>query len=90
MKNHGTTNDKTPAPEYKRVSNREFITAWMTSKTKKEVAERCDSTVSAITVRASYLRQKGVELPTFHNAIDKDQDIDKLNKLVRKLQKRHD
>lgn len=43
----------------------EFIKAWETSKSTKEVADKTGTTYKKAAIRATYLRKKGVKLKKF-------------------------
>jgi hypothetical protein len=47
------------------VTALDFVKAWETSKTTKEVADKTGTTYKKASIRAMYLRKKGVKLKKF-------------------------
>lgn len=63
-----------------KVSNEEFIVAWMNSESIDEVADKTGLQYSMISAKACNLRRKGVLLPKYRRAAEID--IDQLNKII--------
>lgn len=49
--------------DFVKVSNEEFIKVYMASRTHRQVADRTGMSLTAVQMRARYLRKKGVTLP---------------------------
>lgn len=79
----GTTVNQSKLKSITDVSNADFVKVWMTSKTNLEVAKKLHLTPGQTTSRASFLRNKGVNLPRKLNAHDPN-SVEALNKIVKK------
>lgn len=65
---------------------KEFVLAWIESAKKGQglqgVADKCDLTTVSAAAKASYLRKKGVKLPTMPRAKRVDVSVEALNQLI--------
>ncbi len=80
---------KTVSPSRKtKVSNEEFVTAWLASDGFYELVHLLGGTISAVQARATRLRKAGVNLPSFTRAARKTKEIDVtgLNNMIEKKQ----
>lgn len=73
-----------------KITNREFVDAWVDAVNRKAgtkyVAEKLDRSVTAISVRATNLRQRGVNLPAMQYS-KSDDTVEDLNaRIERRLQ----
>jgi hypothetical protein len=68
------------------LTDEQFVTAWATSKSLDEVAKKTKLVKISVQARASRLRKLGVKLAKFSRR-RKIVDVDKLNKLLKRLQK---
>lgn len=70
----------------KRIDNREFVVAWLNSKSLEEVAKNCGmASAASAQAKAHGLRKLGVKLPKFSQTrIDRDLEIAQLNSLIKK------
>lgn len=65
-----------------KATNEEFVQAWMSCGTIKEVAARTGLKPSGVTSRAAWMRMKGVKLPKLSKG-PTPLDVDALNKLIK-------
>lgn len=69
------------------VSNTDFVKAWMTCKTVKQVAEKLGLNRSQVSAKAGDLRKKGVTLPTKQSNYVDPNSVEALNKIVKRYSK---
>ena len=66
----------------------EFLTAWENSRTVKEVADKTNLTVSAVSTRAKAYRKAGVRLKVLEAGLKgRKLDVDRLNQILEDLRK---
>lgn len=70
-----------------RVNNRDFVVAWATATTVKDVVKATGMTAGTCSKRAQYLREKGVKLPKLlrvSGGVLDQLEIAQLNSLIKK------
>jgi len=67
-------------------TDKEFVTAYASSNSLKEVAEKLDVEVGTVQTRASKLRKRGVNLPKFARKVTQT-NVDELNELLAEMAK---
>jgi hypothetical protein len=71
------------------VSPEEFVVAWQMSKTAEEAAQRLGMPKGIVLARASFYREKGVNLKTMKRGKKKLLDVQALNRVIDNLDTQH-
>jgi hypothetical protein len=67
------------------VTPEQFITAWQTSESADEVAEKLKMPKPIVHARASFYRQAGLKLKKMPRRSRKGLDVERLNRLIEEL-----
>ena len=73
---YGDSEVTTSTPKKTKVSNEDFVKAWMSCDSYTVMSFNTGMTVSAVQARATRLRKAGVQLPSFTRATRKRKEID--------------
>jgi transposase len=68
---------------YPRISDEDFIRAWMSSRSQREVATKIGQSNTSVYLRARRMRARGVDLPRLES--EERKGVQELNAMIKKL-----
>jgi biotin operon repressor len=69
-----------------RISDQDFVKAWMSAETQTQVCDRLGCGQATVSNRAKRLRERGVQLPQLRHGNSYHSDVHELNSLIHDLE----